>query len=138
MVESTGSDDIINVPPSPFSCAFLCTGSILGRLFALRYQDDSSSRLLSHFLSSSQFQPESQNGVSLAVIGSLTHHGSRERENVVGKVQCSDWPGLGHMLTLGTEGVSAPLDHRAEGGSGRRNSSLRRIQGQTNQDNTYM
>lgn len=80
MVESTGSDDIISVPPSPFSCAFLCTGSILGRLFSLRCQDDSSSRLLSHFLSSSQFQPESQNGVSLAVIGSLTHHGSRERE----------------------------------------------------------
>lgn len=72
---------------------------------------DSGSRLLSHFLNSMQFQPKSQTGVSLALIGSLTLPGpevagvgGRERRGV----QCSDSPCLGPMLTLrGAEGVSS-------------------------------
>lgn len=45
------------------------------------------------------------------------------------KAQCSDWSGLGHILPLGVEGMSAALDHGAKGGSGRRKSSLRGIRG---------
>ena len=76
------------------------------------------------------FSPnQSQDGVSLALVGSL-NSSWLQREDVGGRQSVligQAW--VTH--TLGAEGMSAPLDHRAEGGSGRRCVSLRGIMGQT-------
>ena len=70
-----------------------------------------------------------QDGVSLALIGSL-NPSWLQREDVGGRQSVligQAW--VTHIL--GAEGMSAPLDHRAEEGSGRRCVSLRGIMGQT-------
>ena len=70
-----------------------------------------------------------QDGVSLALIGSL-NPSWLQREDVGGRQSAligQAW--VTH--TLGAKGMSAPLDHRAEEGSGRRCVSLRGIMGQT-------